>query len=100
MPRVDGVGARRPDPPHIRTTSAYHQSPRNAAMKACDYGTRVRAAFAAALLLGAAACNRAQRTPVDTSISSAGEVARTALSVIDVDMGRHVNADRKITDKT
>jgi hypothetical protein len=53
------------------------------------------------------ACGREQRAAldtttakIDTAVSSAGETVRTALSVRDVDMGRHVGADRKISDKT
>lgn len=42
---------------------------------------------------GVTACNKEQRATADSA-------ARTALSVIDVDMGRHADADRKITDKT
>jgi hypothetical protein len=42
------------------------------------------------------ACTKSQGTAYD---SAAGTV-RTTLSVIDVDMGRHLDADRKISDKT
>jgi hypothetical protein len=53
------------------------------------------------LTIGAtAACTREQRATADTTAATADTAARTALSVIDVDMGRHVGADRKITDKT
>ena len=42
---------------------------------------------------GVTACNKEQRATAESA-------ARTALSVIDVDMGRHVDLDKKITDKT
>lgn len=42
---------------------------------------------------GATACNKEQRATAESA-------ARTALSVIDVDMGRHVDIDKKIADKT
>jgi hypothetical protein len=68
---------------------------------------RASAVLAATLLVGAVACRGEQRAAVDTTtakldttVSSAGEAVRTALSVMDVDMGRHVAADRTIADKT
>ena len=68
---------------------------------------RASAVLATTLLISAVACSREQRAAVDTTtakidttVSSAGETVRTALSVRDVDMGRHVGADRKIADKT
>ena len=42
---------------------------------------------------GVTACNKQQGAVADST-------ARTALSVIDVDMGRHFDVDKKITDKT
>lgn len=37
---------------------------------------------------------------VDSAAATADTATRAALSVIDVDMGRHIGADKKITDKT
>ena len=44
-------------------------------------------------ICGVTACNKEQRGAADSA-------ARTALSVRDVDMGRHIDADKKIRDKT
>jgi hypothetical protein len=58
--------------------------------------------FRTAALAGAAlalvACNPDQRESVDSAAGNVGEVARSALTVIDVDMGRRVGADKKISD--
>jgi len=59
-----------------------------------------RSAVVALVLCVVAGCNREQRQKVDSAAGSAGTAVRTALSVIDVDMGRHVDAERKISDKT
>jgi hypothetical protein len=48
----------------------------------------------------AIACTREQQANVDTAAANIDTAARTALSVIDVDMGRHIGPDKKITDKT
>ena len=42
---------------------------------------------------GVTACNKEQRGAADSA-------ARTALSVRDIDMGSHIDADKKITNKT
>ena len=55
------------------------------------YGMSIVVVFSA--FSGVTACNKEQRAAADS-------IARTTLSVSDVDMGRHVDADRKITDKT
>jgi hypothetical protein len=60
----------------------------------------VRPALIALLLSSAAACNRDQRATVDSAAGTAADAIRTALSVIDIDMGRHVDAEKKISDKT
>ena len=43
------------------------------------------------------ACNPEQRETVDSAAGSAGEVVRSTLTVIDVDMGHGVGTDKKIT---
>jgi hypothetical protein len=57
-------------------------------------------AFAGAVVLGLSACNESQRDRADSAAGALAENVRTALSVIDVDMGRHIDADRTIVDKT
>ena len=47
-----------------------------------------------------AACNREQRATADSAAGAVTGDARAALSVIDVDMGRRVDAEKKIADKT
>jgi hypothetical protein len=47
-----------------------------------------------------AACNREQRATADSAAGAVVGEARAALSVIDVDMGRRVDAEKKIADKT
>jgi hypothetical protein len=56
--------------------------------------------MALSLLLAAAACNERQRAKTDSASGAIESNVRAALSVIDVDMGRHVDAERKIGDKT
>jgi hypothetical protein len=46
------------------------------------------------------ACNKEQRANADSAAGAVVGTARAALSVIDVDMGRHVDAEKKISDKT
>jgi len=65
------------------------------------FGTLVTATFAAAVF--AAGCSKKDAAPADTSTPAAAAPApatSTALSVVDVDMGRHIDADKKISDKT
>ena len=50
--------------------------------------------------LVASACNKQQRSTIDSAAGSAVGAMQAALSVIDIDMGRHVGNDNKITDKT
>ena len=52
------------------------------------------------LILAAAACTKSQRATADSAAGAVANTVGTALSVIDVDMGRHIDADRKISDKT
>lgn len=56
--------------------------------------------FVVSLLLVAAACNERQRAKSDSATGAIESNVRAALSVVDVDMGRHVDAERKISDKT
>jgi hypothetical protein len=55
---------------------------------------------AASLLAAVAACNESQRNKTDSAAGAVENNVRTALSVIDVDMGRGVDTERKISDKT
>ena len=55
---------------------------------------------AASLLLGAVGCNQSQRVKADSAAGAIEGNARAALSVVDVDMGRHVDTERKVSDKT
>jgi hypothetical protein len=55
---------------------------------------------AVSLLLGAAACKQSERTVADSAAGAIAANVRTALAVIDVDMGRHIDAERKVSDKT
>jgi len=61
-------------------------------------------AFAFAALVGVG-CSKKDETPVDTTAAAAATpvpapAATSALSVIDIDMGRHIDAEKKISDKT
>ena len=58
------------------------------------------ATAATAFILVAAACTKSERTATDSAAGAIASGIGTALSVIDVDMGRHINADRKVSDKT
>lgn len=58
------------------------------------------AACLAAILLTVSACTPDQRENIDSAAGSAESLGRAVFSVIDVDMGRHVDADRKIADGT
>ncbi len=65
--------------------------------------TTLGVAMALGALLATAACSK-KETAADTQ-TSAGAVAdstanATAIAVADVDVGRHVSADKKISDKT
>ena len=53
-----------------------------------------------AVLLASAACTKSQRAATDSAAGAITSDARSGLAVLDVDMGRHIDADRKITDKT
>lgn len=49
-----------------------------------------------------AACGKKDAAPVDTTTAASATpaTAPAALSVVDIDMGRHIDADKKISDKT
>ena len=64
----------------------------------------VAGAFALAALVGVG-CAKKDDTAVDTTTPAAAApvpapAASSVLSVIDVDMGRHIDAEKKISDKT
>jgi hypothetical protein len=63
-----------------------------------------RSIIGASLVLVAmttAACGKKEAPPADTSSpAAAAPAAPAAFSVIDIDMGRHIDADKKISDKT
>ena len=65
-----------------------------------SYSHRALATLTSVMLMAVAACNKEQRASIDSAAGSADSAIRATLSVIDIDMGRHVDADRKITDKT
>jgi hypothetical protein len=56
--------------------------------------------LAAVILVLAVACDRSQRATADSAAGAVASNFGTALSVIDVDMGRHIDAEKKISDKT
>ena len=65
--------------------------------------TRSRTLFTAGLLaLAITACNKDKSLPADTTSATSAITpdAPAAFSVIDVDMGRHIDAEKKISDKT
>lgn len=47
-----------------------------------------------------AACSADQRETIDSAAGSALDVARTELSVLNVDMGKHIDAEKEVTDGT
>lgn len=47
-----------------------------------------------------AACSADQRETIDSAAGSAIDIARTELSVLNVDMGKHVDAEKKVTEGT
>lgn len=53
-----------------------------------------------AVLVGAAACNPEQREQIDSAAGVAETTALAVISIIDVDMGRRLGPDKKITDAT
>jgi hypothetical protein len=59
-----------------------------------------RPVAAGLLLAAAAACNESQRSTADSAAGAVESNIRAALSVIDVDLGRHVDSERKVTGKT
>jgi hypothetical protein len=63
-------------------------------------GYRIAAVLASGLVIAAVACNRQQRATADSAAGAVDTAVRTALSVIDVDMGKHIDAEKKIVDKT
>jgi hypothetical protein len=46
-----------------------------------------------------AACSK-KEAPVDTTSATSATVTPAAFSVMDIDMGRHIDAEKKISDKT
>jgi hypothetical protein len=50
--------------------------------------------------IGATACSKEQQATVDTTAGAAATAVGTALSVVDIDMGRRIDAEQKISDKT
>jgi len=56
--------------------------------------------IAASLLLAANACNESRRTATDSAAGAIEGNARPTLSVVEVDFGRHVDVERKISDET
>jgi hypothetical protein len=61
------------------------------------------AMLAAAMTI--AGCSKKEATPVDTATPAVAAptpspTAATALSVVDVDLGRHLDASKKVSDKT
>jgi hypothetical protein len=58
------------------------------------------AVLGSSLLVGLAACNKEQRASADSAAGAVATDVRSALSVIDIDMGRHIDAEKKIVDKT
>jgi len=57
----------------------------------------VTIAFVAASI---AACRNTPRNSTDSAAGTAGPLPGNALSLVDVDMGRHISGDRKISDAT
>jgi hypothetical protein len=57
-------------------------------------------ALACGLLASVASCNKTPRGTVDSAAGVAASPTRGALSFVDVELGRHVGDDRKVTDKT
>lgn len=54
--------------------------------------------FGVCVAVVVAACTREQRGTADSAAGTAVDVARAELSVINVDMGKHVDVEKKITD--
>jgi hypothetical protein len=66
---------------------------------------RIAIGTLASALFAVGACNKADKSAVDTTTAMAPAPATTVpatkpFSVGDIDMGRHVGADKKISDKT
>src|SRR3954469_16454404 len=57
-------------------------------------------ALVGVVVSGLAACNKSQQRTSDSAAGAVGSSAGTALSVIDVDVGRRVDTDKKISDAT
>jgi hypothetical protein len=62
--------------------------------------SQLSAAVGVAAFCALGACNKAQRATADSAAGSVASETRAALSVIDVDMGRHIDTEQKISDKT
>jgi hypothetical protein len=61
---------------------------------------RATALLSIAVACTVMACTKEQREDVGSATDSAAQTARAMLSVVDIDMGRHVDAEQKISDKT
>jgi hypothetical protein len=59
-----------------------------------------RATTLAAGLVFLSACSTEQRGKIDSAAGAAESSARAALAVINIDLGRHVDAEKKVTDDT
>ena len=55
--------------------------------------------FAVALVM-CVACDRSQRATADSAAGAVSSNFGTALAVIDVDMGRHIDTEKQISEKT
>jgi hypothetical protein len=64
--------------------------------------SRIRAAAVAAAIVAVAACGKKDQSAADTATPAASTpvATATAFSVMDIDMGRHIGPDKKISDKT
>jgi hypothetical protein len=71
-------------------------------MSTSGHAARLIAGFGTAALFAVGACSKDKGAAVDTTTAAAPAPASapSALSVMDIDMGRHIGADKKISDKT
>ena len=58
------------------------------------------ASLATFALVALAGCNKEQRSTIDSAAGTAASAVRAALSVIDIDMGRRIDAEKKVIDHT
>lgn len=66
------------------------------------FATRMRASLVGATVLLSFACGKKDAAPADATPSTPAATPATpaAFNVVDVDMGRHIDAEKKISDKT